>query len=103
MNFDFQAGGSPLASRQNPAIYASVIIGIVIVLVFFLFWFIQKKVKQMRSTPEWIKKESERPTNKKDVIEFSEIQRAVMENLQKIQNPEHNLFNPPVFRYRRLF
>lgn len=72
MNFDFQAGGSPLASRQNPAIYASVIIGIVIVLVFFLFWFIQKKVKQMRSTPEWIKKESERPTNKKDVIEFSE-------------------------------
>lgn len=72
MNFDFQAGGSPLASRQNPVIYVTVVFGLIIIAVFFLFWFIQKKIKQLRSTPEWIKKESERPTAKHDVSEFAE-------------------------------
>ncbi|MCR5494042.1 MAG: PilZ domain-containing protein [Treponema sp.] len=72
MNFDFQAGGSPLASRQNPVIYVTIVIGLVIIAVFFAFWFIQKKVKQWRSTPEWIKKESERATTKKDVMEFAD-------------------------------
>mgnify|MGYP002624699869 CR=1 FL=1 len=72
MNLDFQAGGSPLASRQNPVIYAVLIVGAIIIAVFFLIWFILKVLKERKATPEWIQKEAERCTKKKDVLEFAE-------------------------------
>ena len=72
MNLDFQAGGSPLASRQNPLIYAAILLAGIIIAVFFLLYIIQKKLKEHHSTPEWIKHESERNTKKKDIIEFAD-------------------------------
>lgn len=71
MNLDFQAGGSPLASRQNPLIYAAIVLAGIVVAAFFLVYIIQKKLKEHRSTPEWIKHESERATKKKDITEFA--------------------------------
>ena len=55
MNLDFQAGGSPLASRQNPLIYAAILLAGIIIAVFFLIYIIQKKLKEHHSTPEWTK------------------------------------------------
>lgn len=72
MNLDFQAGGSPLASRQNPLIYAAILLAGIIIAVFFLLYIIQKKLKEHHSTPEWIKHESERNTKKKDIMEFAD-------------------------------
>ncbi len=72
MNFDLQAGNSPLASRQNPIIYAVLIVGLIVISVFFILWLITKKIKEHQQTPEWIQKESERPTKKADIIAFAD-------------------------------
>lgn len=72
MNFDLQAGNSPLASRQNPIIYIVLILGLIVISAFFLIWLVTKKIKEHQQTPEWIKKESERPSKKQDIITFAD-------------------------------
>ena len=68
MNLDFQAGGSPLASRQNPLIYAAILLAGIIIAVFFFLFINQKKLKEHHSTSACIKHESERNTKKSDII-----------------------------------
>lgn len=72
MNLDFQAGGSPLAARMNPAIYTVLIVALVISAVLAAVFFIQKKRKKIEETPEWQAAQAKRKTNRKDVSTFSE-------------------------------
>ncbi len=72
MNLDFQAGGSPLAARMNPAIYTVLIAALVISAVLAAIFFIQKKRKKIEETPEWQAAQAKRKTNRKDVSIFSE-------------------------------
>ncbi len=72
MNLDFQAGGSPLAARMNPAIYTVLIAALVLSAVLAAVFFIQKKRKKIEETPEWQAAQAKRKTNRKDVVTFSE-------------------------------
>lgn len=72
MNLDFQAGGSPLAARMNPIIYTVILVGLVIIAIFFGVWFLLNLKKKKEESPEWIEAQKTRPTIKKDVTVFSQ-------------------------------
>lgn len=72
MNLDFQAGGSPLAARMNPIIYVVILIGLIIIAIFFGFWFLLNLKKKKEESPEWIEAQKTRPTIKKDITIFSQ-------------------------------
>ncbi len=84
MTIDFQAGSSPLASRQNPAVYFAIIAGAAVIAVCFAVRFIQKKRRAVMQTPEWIAAQKNRLTRKSDVqalvrkYNFSEEESALL-------------------------
>lgn len=63
----FQAGSSPLASRQNPVIYLVVLIAAVVAAVFLAVWAAMKIRKKHTESEEYREKEASRPTKLKDV------------------------------------
>ena len=67
MNLNFQAGSSPLASRQNPVIYLVLVVAAIIALVFVGIWIITMIRKREKETPEYQEKEMKRLTKYKDV------------------------------------
>lgn len=68
MKLNFQAGSSPLASRHNPVIYSAIFVGIIIIFIAIIIWFLLKKLDTLHQTEEWIEKQKDRPTKKSDVI-----------------------------------
>ena len=72
MNLNFQAGDSPLASRQNPVIYLVILVAVIIALVFLAIWFITLLRKKEKETPEFQEKEMKRLTRYSDVKQLSE-------------------------------
>ena len=72
MNLNFQAGGSPLAARMNPAIYTVLIIALVIAGILAAVFLILNQWKEIEETPEWQEAQAKRKTNRKDVEIFSE-------------------------------
>lgn len=68
---DFQAGNSPLASRQNPVIYTVLLVALVIIAIAFAVWLFLKYRKKLKETPEFLKSEKERVTTYKDIKLFS--------------------------------
>lgn len=73
MNLDFQAGNSPLASRQNPVIYAALLVALVIIAVCALIWILILLRKKQKETPEWIEAEKKRPTKYSDIVKLAKI------------------------------
>lgn len=72
MNLNFQAGSSPLSSRQNPVIYLVIIFALVIAAVFLVVWIFFQVRKKTEETPEFKEKEAKRATKLKDVKKLSE-------------------------------
>ena len=72
MNLDFQAGDSPLAARMNPAVYAILIIILLVAGILAVILFVLNKMKEKEETPEWQEAQAKRKTNRKDVAIFSE-------------------------------
>lgn len=68
MNFNFQAGGSPLLSRQNPVIYLIPLFGAALIGIAFLFFLLIQLRKKYLSSEKYIEASKNRPTKKKDVI-----------------------------------
>ena len=64
---DFQAGNSPLASRQNPVIYTVLLVALVIIAIAFAVWLFLKYRKKLKETPEFLKNEKESVTTYKDI------------------------------------
>lgn len=69
MNLNFQAGSSPLTSRHNPVIYSAIFVALIFIFIAVLIWLALKKIEQIKQTDEWIEKQKERTTKKKDVIQ----------------------------------
>ncbi|MDE5898215.1 MAG: PilZ domain-containing protein [Treponemataceae bacterium] len=67
MNLDFKAGSSPLASRQNPVIYAALFVAAAVIAVFFAIWIVARLTKRLHETPEWQEAQKQRQTTRKDV------------------------------------
>ena len=80
MNLDFQAGKTPLQSRQNPVIYAALLIALIVLALFFIVWLYLKWKKKMQDTPAYQERLKKRPTKRKDVREAAERY-----NLSKIE------------------
>nr|MCR5401919.1 hypothetical protein [Treponema sp.] len=70
MNLNFQAGKSPLASRQNPVIYLAILIVLIIAFVLLGIRFMQILRKKKLESPEYQEKEKNRPTKKKDCLQL---------------------------------
>lgn len=68
MNFNFQAGGSPLLSRQNPVIYLIPLFGAGLIGIAFLFFLLTHLRKRYLSSERYIEISKNRLTKKKDVI-----------------------------------
>ncbi len=64
---DFQAGKTPLLSRQNPAIYTALAVALVIIAAAFAVWFFLKQRKKFEESAEFKEKEKLRPSKKRDV------------------------------------
>ncbi|MFC2330890.1 MAG: PilZ domain-containing protein [Treponema sp.] len=64
---DFQAGKTPLTSRQNPVIYTVILAALIIIAIAFVIWLFLKYRKKLRETPEFLKSEKERVTKRKDI------------------------------------
>ena len=63
MSLDIRAGTTPLSSRQNPIIYAVLLIALVIIAVCAAVWFLMLMKKKTEENPEWI--EAEKKTSDK--------------------------------------
>ncbi len=72
MNLNFQAGKTPLTSRQNPVIYLAVAVVLAIAAVLLGIRFIQILRRKKMESPEYIEKEKTRPTKKKDCVQLIE-------------------------------
>ena len=59
MKLNFQAGSSPLASRHNPVIYSAIFVGIIIIFIAIIIWFLLKKLDTLHQTEEWIEKQKD--------------------------------------------
>lgn len=70
MNFNYQAGTSPLQARSNFPIIPMIIIALIVILVLFLVWFITKKIKDYYSSDKYIQKETNRITRRNDVVKY---------------------------------
>lgn len=70
MNLGMKAGATPLDARQNAIVYVSLILGAVAIAVFFLVWFILKRLKDEKHTPEWIEAQKKRITRNSDIREL---------------------------------
>ncbi len=71
MNIDFKAGSTPITSRQNPVIYLVILATACAALAFIGMRFILLLRKKKKESPEFQKKERERPTRKKDVARLA--------------------------------
>lgn len=65
------ATGLPAIARQNPYLYLFILLIIIGCLIFIAFYFLQKHFRNIRTSPEWIKANSMRTTNFRDVKRFS--------------------------------
>ena len=70
MNFNYQAGTSPLQARSNFPVIPMIIIILIVILVLFLIWFIAKKIKDYYASDKYIEKETNRITRRNDVVKF---------------------------------
>ena len=73
MSLDIRAGTTPLSSRQNPIIYAVLLIALVIIAVCAAVWFLMLMKKKTEENPEWIEAEKKRPTKHSDIIRLSKL------------------------------
>lgn len=71
--FDFKAGASPLESRENPIIYAALVVAIIVIAVFAVLWLITRYIKKLEENPRWIENEKIRPTKYKDIKKLSKF------------------------------
>lgn len=81
MNLDFQAGNSPLASRQNPVIYAALLVALIIIAICALIWILLLLRKKQKETPEWIEAEKKRPTKYSDILRLSKLYAVTSEEI----------------------
>lgn len=60
-------GITPLMARANKGNFTWIIIPVIIIAVAVGVWLLWKKASDARNSPEWVKRNRERPTNKNDV------------------------------------
>lgn len=66
MNLNFQAGKTPLASRQNPVIYLVIVVVLIFAAIMTGLWFIQMLRRKRMDSPEFQEQEKNRVTKKSD-------------------------------------
>ncbi|MGP1459535.1 MAG: PilZ domain-containing protein [Treponema sp.] len=69
---DFQAGKSPILSRQNPVIYTALLIGLIIIAAIFVVWSFLKRRKKFEQSEEFKEQEKRRMTKRRDVKVLSQ-------------------------------
>lgn len=73
MNFNTQAGGTPLESRQNPVIYLALLVAIIVIAIFGVVCLLLIFKKKQSENPEWVEKEKARATKYSDVLHLAKV------------------------------